>query len=92
MTGYKNIAVEQIVRENLDENPQELILSYAYPFKSINSQSIAKYIKLFLFLQWQGYTLQYLWHITLAVHQNNVNNISLTIIGLSIKDIQNAAD
>ena len=30
------------MRKNLDRNPQELILSY------VNSQSIARYIKLFL--------------------------------------------
>ena len=35
------------MRENLDGNPQELILLYAYPFKPINSQTIARYIKLF---------------------------------------------
>ena len=39
-----------LARENLDGNPQKLILSYAYPFKPINSQSIARYIK--LFFQW----------------------------------------
>ena len=36
------------MRENLDGNLKELILSYAHPFKPINSQSVAKYIKRFL--------------------------------------------
>ena len=40
-----------LVRENLDGNSQELILSYAYPFKPINSQSIARYVKLFLAME-----------------------------------------
>ena len=39
-----------LVRENLNENPQELILLYAYLLKPNNSQSIARYIKLFLAL------------------------------------------
>lgn len=41
LTTYKNT-------EHPDGNSQELILSYGYPFKAINSQSIARYIILFL--------------------------------------------
>ena len=41
-----------LVRESLDGNPQELILSYAYTFELINSQLIARYTKLFFCNGW----------------------------------------
>ena len=37
-----------LLRENLEGTPQQLILSYAYPHKPVNSQAIAQYVKLFL--------------------------------------------
>ena len=74
-----------LVRENLDGNPQELILSYAYPFKPINSQSIARYIKFFLAMTGIEKTV-FISNSVRSASTSKVNNI-----GLSIKDIKKAA-
>jgi len=74
-----------LVRENLEGNPQQLILSYAYPHKPINSQSIARYIKLFLGMCGIDITV-FTTHSTRSASTSKANNI-----GLSIKDIQKAA-
>ena len=72
-----------LVRENLDGNPQELILLYAYPFKPNNPQSIARYIKLFSCNgRDRHYSIYNRFH-SKCIKANN--------IGLSIKDIQKAA-
>ena len=42
------ISRTELIRENLNGNNEQLILSYPYPHKPINSQSITWYIKLFL--------------------------------------------
>ena len=73
------------MRENLDGNPQELILSYAYPSKTINSQWIARYIKLFLATAGIEITV-FTTHSVRSASTSKANNI-----GLSIKDIQKAA-
>ena len=74
-----------LVRGNLDGNPQGLILSYAYPFKPMNSQSIARYIKLFLAVAEIDITV-FTTNSVCSTSTNKANNI-----GLSIKDIQKAA-
>ena len=73
------------MRENLNGNPEELILSYACPFKPINSQSIARHIKLFLGMAGINTTV-FTTHSIHSASTNKANNI-----GLSIKDIQKAA-
>ena len=73
------------MRENLDGNPQELILSYAYPFKPINPQTIARYIKLFLAMAGIGITV-FNTHSVRSASTSKANNR-----GFSIKDIQKAA-
>ena len=80
---YRNRS--DLVRENLDGNPQELILSYAYPFKPVNSQSIAICIKLFLAITGIDITV-FTTHSVRSASTSKANNI-----GLSIKDIQKAA-
>ena len=54
-----------LLRENLEGTPQQLILSCAYPHKPVNSQKIARYVKLFLGMC--GLTLLYLLHTLLEV-------------------------
>ena len=74
-----------LVRENFDGNPQELILSYAYPFKPINSQSITSYIKLFLAMVGIDITV-------FTIHSiHSASTSKARNIGLSIKHIQKAA-
>ena len=74
-----------LVRENLDGNPEELNLSYAYPFKPINSQSVARYIKLFLTMAGID-IIVFTAHSIRSASTSKANNI-----GLSIKDIQKTA-
>ena len=74
------------MRENIDENPQELILSYAYTFKPINSQSIVRYVKFFLAMAGVDITI-FTTHSIDSASTSKANNI-----GLSIKDKQKAAD
>ena len=62
-----------LVREDLNENPQELILSYAYPFKPISSQSIARYIKIFLAMSRIGITVSTT-HFVRSVSTSKVDN------------------
>ena len=73
------------MRENIDGNPQELILSYGYPSKPINSQSIARYIRLFLAMVGTDITV-FTIHSVRSASTSKANNI-----GLSIKDIQKVA-
>ena len=42
------ISCTDLFKENLEGTPQQLILSYAYSHRPVNSQIIAWYIKLFL--------------------------------------------
>ena len=37
-----------MIRENIEVQPTQLILSYAYPLESVMSTIIARYVKLFL--------------------------------------------
>ena len=75
-----------LMRENLDRNLQELILSYAYPFKTINSRSIKRYAKLFLAMAGID-IIVCTTHSVCSASTSKANNI-----GLSIKDIQKAAN
>ena len=38
----------ELIRENIEDKPTQLILSYAYPHKPVTSTTIARYVKLFL--------------------------------------------
>ena len=73
------------MRENLAGNSEELNLSYPYPFKPINSQSVARYIKLFL-------TMAGIDIIVFTAHSiRSASTSKAKNIGLSIKDIQKTA-
>ena len=72
-----------LVRKNLDENQQELILSYSFPFTPINLQSIARYIKPFLAMAGIHITV-FTTHSVRSALTIKANNIRL-----SVKDIQN---
>ena len=37
-----------LIRENLQDQPTELLLSYAYPHNPVGNTTIARYVKLFL--------------------------------------------
>ena len=42
------ISRTELIRENLEGKKDQLILSYSYPYKPINCQSMARYIKLII--------------------------------------------
>lgn len=46
------ISRPELTKENLEGNKNQVTLSYAYPHKPINSQAIARYIKLFFRTLW----------------------------------------
>ena len=75
----------KLIRDNLEGDSDQLILSYAYPHNPINSQSIARYIKLFLELCGIDITV-FTAHSVRSSSTSKANNI-----GLSIQDIQKAA-
>ena len=72
-------------RENLEGTPQQLILSYPYLYKPVNSQTIARYLKIFLGTCGIDITI-FTAHSTQSVSTLIINNMEL-----SIKDIQKAA-
>ena len=82
---HEYIKRTELIRENLEGDNDQLILSYAYPHNAINSQSIARYIKLFLGLCGINITV-FTAHSVRSSSTSKANNI-----GLSIKDIQKAA-
>ena len=69
-----------LLKENLEGTPQQRILSYAYPHKSLNLQTIARYVKLFLGMCGNGITI-FTAHSTQGASALTANNM-----GLSIKD------
>ena len=73
------------IRENLEGNPQELILSWAYPHKPVKVATIARYIKSFLGMAGVDITV-FTAHSTRHASTSKNNNM-----GLSIKDIAKAA-
>ena len=74
-----------LLRENLEERPQQLILSYAYPHKPVNSQTIAQYVKHFLGMRGIDITI-FTAHSTLrSAPTSTANNM-----GFSIKGTQKA--
>ena len=76
----------ELIRENLEGNKDQLILSYAYPHKPINChQSTARYIKLFLELSGIDVTA-FTAHSTRSTSTSKANNV-----GLCLKETENAA-
>lgn len=73
------------IRENLEDQPQQLLLSYAYPHQPIGVCTIARYIKLFLGMAGIDITV-FTAHSTRSASTSKANNI-----GLTIKDICRAA-
>ncbi|XP_057291878.1 uncharacterized protein LOC130614434 [Hydractinia symbiolongicarpus] len=73
------------IRENLENQPKQLLLSYAYPHKPVGVATIARYIKLFLGLAGIDITV-FTAHSVRSVSTSKANNLSL-----NIKDIQKAA-
>ena len=73
-----------LVRENIDGNPQELIWSYVHPFKLINVQSIARCIKHFFAIAEVDIAI-FTTYSVLSASTSKANNI------VSIKAIQKAA-
>ena len=69
-----------LLRENLEGTPQQLILSYVYLHKPVNSQTIARCVK--LFLGRTGITISvFTAHSTRSASTSTANNM-----GLSIRD------
>ena len=74
-----------LIRENLEDTPTELILSYAYPHKPIKSATLARYVLEFLGECGIDITV-YTAHSTRKASTSKGNNM-----GLSLKDINKAA-
>ena len=68
--------------ENIEGTPQQLILSYAYPHKPVNSLTIARYVKLFLGMCGIDIII-FTTYSTRSASTSTANNM-----GLSIKSIQ----
>ena len=73
------------IRENLEGNPQELLLSYVYPHKPVGKSTITGYIKSLMLEAGIDVTV-YANHSLRKASTSKANNL-----GLSIKDIQKAA-
>ena len=73
------------IRENLEEQPKGLILSYRYPHQPVTTSTIARYVKLFLGLTGIDITV-FTTHSTRKASTSKANNL-----GLSLKDISKAA-
>ena len=68
-----------LLRENLEETPQQLILSYAYPHKAVNSQTIARYVKLSLGMCGIDITI-FTAHSTRSASISTANNMGWSIM------------
>ena len=74
--GY--IRRTELIRENIEDQPTQLILSYAYPHKPVTSTAIARYVK--LFLGQAGIDLTVLSaHSTRSASTSKGNNLGLTL-------------
>ena len=73
------------IRENLEEQPKGLVLSYRYPYQPVTTSTIARYVKLFLGLTGIDTTV-FTTHSTRKALTSKANNL-----GLSLKDISKAA-
>ena len=79
------ISGTDLLRENLEGTAQQLIFSYAYSHKPVNSQTIARYVKPFLGMC--GIDII----IFTALSTRSASISSANNMGLSIKDIKKAA-
>ena len=75
----------ELIRENLPNQPKQLILSYAYPHKPVTTPTITRYVKMFLELAGIDITV-FTCHSTRKASTSKANNL-----GLSLKDINRAA-
>jgi len=75
----------ELIRENLPNQPQELILSYAYPHHPVATATITRYVKSILELAGIDITV-FTCHSTRKASTSMANNL-----GLSLKDINKAA-
>ena len=73
------ISRTELITENLEGN--QLILSYAYPHKPINCQSIVRYIKLYLELSGIDVTV-FTAHSTRRSSTNKASNVELCLKGI----------
>ena len=74
----------ELIRENLEGTPTEVVLSYAYPHKHVKSATIARYVKLFLGLAGIDITV-FTAHSTRSASTSKANNL-----GLCLQDIKKA--
>ena len=75
----------ELIRENLEGAPKQLILSFAYPHMPVGTQTLARYVKNFLLQAGIDITV-FTAHSTRKASSNMANNL-----GLSLKDINKAA-
>ena len=78
------ISRTELIRENLEGKKDQLILSYSYPYKPINCQSMARYIKLIIELSRIDVTV-FTAHSTRSSSTSKANNG-----GLCLKDFEKA--
>ena len=74
-----------LLREDLEGEPQQLILSYSYPHKPVKSATLARYVKTFLGMAGIDVTV-FTTHSTRAASTSKANNM-----GLNLKDLARAA-
>ena len=72
------IARTRLIRENACEYDKQLIISYAYPNKSVKSDTVARYIKLFLMDAGIDITV-FTPHSTRAASTSKANNFGLIL-------------
>ena len=82
LTEYKKRT--ELIRENLEGQPTQLILSYAYPHEPVGSATVARYVKLFLGQSGIDLTV-FSAHSTRSASTSKGNNL-----GLNIDDIRKA--
>jgi len=68
----------ELIRENLEGQPSQLILSYAYPHKPVTSSTIARYIKLFIEMAGIDVTV-FSAHSTRSTSTSKANNLGLSM-------------
>ena len=68
----------ELTKENIEGQPNQLILSYAYPHKPVMSTTIARYVKLFLGQAGIDLTV-FSAHSTTSASTSKGNNLGLTL-------------
>ena len=74
----ENICQTELIRENREGQPFQLILSYAYPRRPVMSTTIARYVKLFLGQAGIDLTV-FSAHSTRSASTSKANNLGLTL-------------